>query len=837
MNPANDDVAAFRRFAADVLAAAPRIERDLPPELGGRIRSIVALAHQLNTRSHDRISIGVAGEYTAGKSALLSVLVGEPDLLRVSNVPTTANVTSIRLNPIPAGAKPRPATYHISMLAEHELNSMIAFLLGRIVELIDRNRLVYPVELLSNYDPLRDSWQRFNRFGSAVWPDPVLNATLKLGIAELARIRDALVVGHQLIPRGSGSLIAIDSADTIRGAVEIGRGRELQAEFPAPLSAFPLPADTSFTAAQLASIQPLIRRVTVGIDLRQQTWPLGQLPAGCEVELLDFPGLNSQGGARDQFLSELELGRVSGLLVAVSADRPETDAVLTLTTELERVRRSRAQLRDSILAVATKFDVMPRRDTDLEFWSESFASLHRTTRTITHDVPSRVSFVSSLVALRKQGLPAPPSLPAVDPALLEESCRHWAQVADRLPPEETGTAAALREYAIDGGIDGLRKRLADYVVGHGVDVHFTEMRGAAAQIRKELTDLDTIIGSRHPGNRMAPTGVLATLPADLTAATQSARRRLLDLRDLQALGSAVDEPLGTMVRDRIAAHVSPWPQWWTLLERVGPDSSVPFTEIARGNDQPNDAPRWTPGADEALTADRLFGGGLRQAIRRDDRAVPDVTTAFLDPFRSALEFTAQQVDDLLARAFRSWVETASQDAKELADTLARPEVLDAITAGVGGDPAQGRLAHTYLVQLTRFEFVGFHLAEVLGRLPRPVAEDLFPLPMDRALPWHPRHADRDQANRTERHQSAVARIRRDMIRVLDGLARSRAATVLQLLPPRLTDTLDDIAACIPDHDMVRPTVGTGIADGTVRPASALIQQLLAPGTDRQANGR
>ena len=830
-----DDIDAMRRFAKAVMAAAPALERAVPPSQRGRVASIVDLADQLHGQSHDRIGIGVAGEFTAGKSALLSVLVGEPELLRVSSTPTTANVTAIRLNPVAAGTRPQPSTYQIVMLAENELESMIQFLLGRIRQLIERNDLghLHPVQLLTDYDPLADRWDRFNRFGAAVWPDRVLNPALRHGIAELARIRDALVVGHQLIPRRSGAPHSVGSADALRGAMEIGRRRELPTDFPAPAAAFALPPDAPFDAATLNVVQPLIRRVVITLDLPADRWPLGTLPHGCAVELLDFPGLNSQGGGRDQFLSALELGRVAGVLVTVAADRPETEAILELTTELERVRLSRERLRDSILAVATKFDLMPRHESDVRHASDEFASLQRTTRTITHGELSRICYVSCLVALHSAGRPIPASLPEPDPEQVNAGRMHWKRVAEEIQADAADTAAALRDYAHDGGIQGLRGRLTDYVVRHGVGIDLTEMRARQRRIGRELAELHRVLAAEgRPTTTAARNGPLATLPTELAAAVRTTRDRLLELRDLSALGRAVGIELADTLRDSIARHVSAWPQWSALVQSIGPDHAVPVSVAAPVAGPPAGPPPWMPGAGGRPTRDDLYGVGRRPQPPRA-AAVPDLTSTFLDPFTSALEYTGRLVDDLLADAFESWIRAAQQAASGLADTLTRQEVIDAVTAGVGGDPEQGAYAHAYLTDLTRFEFVRYHLGAVLRSTPQRPATELFPLPLDRALPWHPRPAGRPPASHVARHQTVVSRMRRDMVRALDESGRARAADVLLRLPQLFVETLRDIQAWVPAREQLRP-VGTATALGS--DVYALLEGLLDAAETDQPGG-
>ena len=92
-------------FAADVGAVAGRLPA-LPRTAALRNELMVA-AESMRSHAGQAVTIGVVGEFSAGKSLLLGLLLGKPDLLPVSDDPTTANVTALQLTQGPVDAPRR----------------------------------------------------------------------------------------------------------------------------------------------------------------------------------------------------------------------------------------------------------------------------------------------------------------------------------------------------------------------------------------------------------------------------------------------------------------------------------------------------------------------------------------------------------------------------------------------------------------------------------------------------------------------------------------------------------------------------------------------------------
>ncbi|MGH3751594.1 MAG: hypothetical protein ACRDRP_02685 [Pseudonocardiaceae bacterium] len=823
-----DEVARMLRFAGAVNAAMPSLATQLPALLRPRCTEISELARELHDRAGHRISIGVVGEFATGKSLLLSVLIGDPGLLSVSNVPTTGNVTAIRLNPVPAGGVPGPVARSVSYLSAPAVAEMVGYLLDRIVRLVVDNELPYPVGQLRDHEPLREGWSRFDHFGRTVWPDRALNARIRSGVAELARIRDALVVGRDLLPeRMPGAALPLDSSTT-KAAVEIGRRRQLPKDFPELEPGFPARPDSALDAELLLRTQPLIHRVTLDVDVPADQWDLHDLPAQTGVELLDFPGLNSAGGGRDRFLALRELRWITGLLVAVAADHPETDEVLEFATFLERARASREQLTRSILVTATKFDAMPVAEGDLQGWSDDFASVHRITDLLTGDQPALTTYTSAVAALAQRGLPHPAAVPDVDRAALAAGRSHWGRVADALdrsPVADPATVSALRDYAHDGGLDRLRRSLATHVVQHGLVVHRTEMRAVEDRIREQLSALQRSISPLPGGGETTARTAVARLTAELSAAVQTVRTELGALRHIGLLrlpggGHVATAHVATALCDSVAADVHAWDEWPRLIRSAGPDFCIPQARRATtGGRQPSPFPDAGNGG---LDDDDLFGPGRFDADASDDR-VPDTTTVLLEPFERSLHHACAEVDRLLTGSVQHWVAQAVRAAGPLADLMADEEVTTLLVAETPGGQQQGRTRLAYLKHLTTFGFVTSRLTKVLAELPEPEPTSMFPLKVDRALPWHA------EAGGTEdflRHQSVVFRMRRDIVRTITEYAQRRTAAALLDLTDRLAENLARIEGAIPSRTRRGRDTLTGAGDGPASAAEAALRELL-----------
>jgi hypothetical protein len=84
----------LRSYAAEVSGFSEAA--DIPTGLLTQRDELKAFADEIIREIDAPLRIGFVGEFSAGKSLLLGVLVGQPGLLPVSSEPTTGNVTELR---------------------------------------------------------------------------------------------------------------------------------------------------------------------------------------------------------------------------------------------------------------------------------------------------------------------------------------------------------------------------------------------------------------------------------------------------------------------------------------------------------------------------------------------------------------------------------------------------------------------------------------------------------------------------------------------------------------------------------------------------------------------
>ena len=702
------DIPALRAFAADVGAALPALRRAFPAA-SPTLDRVSAAASDLDTWARRPLTVAVVGEFSAGKSLLLGVLMGDACLLPVSEVPTTGNITALRLRPTAPDQAPGAGTVSVGFLSRPAAGELVEYLVGRIVAHVESNGLPYPVEMIKGARPTADAdgWDRIDDFGRRVWGMTALNSKLKLTLHELVRLRDAWLAGQNLLPEtdpGAEQPIARSDLDE---AVTIGDTRTQPGEFPERRHAFPLPANARIDGDVLALMQPLIRRVTYEFAVRPDVWRFGPVLGEPGIEMLDMPGLSSAGGNRDEWLALRELRHVTTLLVVLNAFRPESDSVLDLPGFLEAARASREHLANSQLVVAQRFDTLPMPSDRTP--TPEFASLKRMTSELSNQRPQLVTYASAMAAMAVRGMAAPRGLKLVPAQDLATARAYWAGVAQAEPGRDDATA--LRSLAADGGIDGLRAMIVSHVLAHGVDVHVTEMAARRDRICSELRLLPRGTTVAEPGE--AEDRILR-LAAALKESTTALRGRVRDLRRVDRLLTADGTALPDALRATVAGEVLGWDAWRLItgqvhhgvVERPRKKATEPDRPAGEALDEPDDE-------------DTVFGDDwapLEPAAVAE--AAPSSSDRFIEPFRLSAEVVDAELERLLRDVVTTWTEGARASSAALDTVLAHdPSVLDLVAELTPGDPAAGRRRARGLAELTTLKFV----PAMLGRSLRTVS--------------------------------------------------------------------------------------------------------------------
>lgn len=776
------DIGALRRFAADVGAALPALRRDTPAATAVLDR-IAAAAADLDLRARRPLTVAAVGEFSAGKSLLLGVLVGDATLLPAAEPPTTGNVTALHLLPAAPGAPTGVRASSIALLSRSAAAELVEHLIGAIVGLVERYGLPYPVELIRGAHPTDDAdgWRRVDDFGRAVWSMTGLNPELKRTLHELVRIRDAWLVGHQLLPANEPGPEQPIERSTLHEAITIGASRTQPEAFPEQHSGLPLPANARIDGPVLAALHPLVRRVTFACAVRPEAWPLGALLDEPGIEILDMPGLGSAGGERDAWLALRELRHVTCVLVVLHAMRPETQSVFTLRSFLERARACREQLANSQIVVAQRFDTLPIPPDGA---SAEFDSLTRMVRELSGNGSDLVAYTSAMAAMAVRNMGGPPGLPLLPATGLDAVRSAWAAVAAAQPGRPD--AAAVTAFAADGGIDRLRAVLVSHVLDHGLSVHVAEMTAVRDSIRATLRSLPRLPTVAAPAEAEDRLLRLAAALKDTLAAMQGAVR---DLRRVERLVIADGAALPAAIEALVATEVAGWEQWVRLTERVvdGAVRRQPGVAAAYERDDPFS---W-PGAEDDFRGD--------WAVRdlADQGVVVTSTAGFAEPFRE----TAVALDVAVERVFRdvvmTWTDRARSASGALHEVLVHdPTVLELVAEITPGDPRNGRSRARALGELESLAFVPHLLEDSLRAVPAGDPDAAFPLTAGRGYWWAPEAPPTEPMHR---HYVVVLRTRRTLADALSQRLDHRMTALMSDLTARLDKVLRVITTGIPSR--------------------------------------
>jgi hypothetical protein len=767
------------------------------------VAAVRDLAEKLRITARRHVTVGFVGVWTTGKSLLISMLSGVPDLLPVSNAPATGNVTRIRVTPVPTGSQAKREGATVSLLSPAAVAEMADYIVREIVALVTKEGLPYNVRPLIGYqlvdrsDPSRPDLRAMIEFLTPLWPDPALNKQIRLWSTELFQIAGALRAGGHLLPATMPDVPR--HIRDLSDAVLIGDGRRVPDQFPDPGHRAPILATELALPHNLQAIQPLIHEVALHLDLPADVWSFGGVP----VDLLDFPGLAS-GSLRDRFLAERELGGTAVVAFVVDAEKAKNDDVDRLYGILEKSRRIRAELADSLLAVVNRFDrvhppdPLPVSVADLAR-SRDWATITAVVDELTRDRPGRTALTSALTIAVQAGYEPPEARPQ-DRREAEDAPRQWdaAIAALRDADPDNPVTLALAGYQRDGGLRFLRDLVSEQVTEHGLRIWLAEARELDRLLADKLDELRPLESTASCSDEERAR--VEDLAATLTKLQQGLTDRLDEVRLLTNLRLG-ETYIHEMLRDEAARIVFSWEEWLATIDSE------------RRNPKP---------ANEPGPLRRSWGPPDHEQPRTVPKAKTLRTTADLRVgYDSALRSLNALADKELAQALTDWTTRVhcELDVADLAGRLAAEEMYG---PGRRGD---GDLLRSLLSGITTPAWVdrrmnmmatlaGLDLLSGLVREAGPeVARDLvnvgYPFADDRALPWHEDlHQRLGRSHLEEADPFQVDRLRREVISGLHDHVCRRAQAMLDLVCDQVGRDLEEFRDdAIPSPNEVREMTG------------------------------
>ncbi|MFG2552664.1 dynamin family protein [Streptomyces sp. NPDC048581] len=743
-------------------------------------------------------SIGLVGEMSAGKSLLLGLLLGLPELLPVGEEAVTGNVTLIHAR---AASSETGESYESAVRVEYFSQAQTLDYLRHLRnELADQAQSGLPAQVV---DQLRQLPIREPDCGELLrFRDTYLTGTLAQSLAgvlqELASLDQALRRMHEsglpllgqsaeLDEELARAAVVLPGADTERGADPRGRHRPRDGAPAGP------GLGASLTTGLLRATLPLIRRVVREVRVAPSVWDLGEFP-GAELRFLDFPGLNSDFSAvRDQYVCGAELHSVHSLLMLLNAGGGAKDTPQRIFRMWRAAQRADS-MEDTVIALISRFHDLRVADPVLESYARDTQPLTR--EELLRGMPVLRDLLASAERLVTPPHPTPTSMGPADRVLLTSAMRAlsadgrhervskvfrdkcdldfqlpkadvraaiWREIGRRLSTDALsgGLDRMLADFADDGGLARLRRRLGDHVARHGAALRldqFTERREDVVEALRELQTALEASGGRSRVDHRSDTAVSQRLTVLSAVWTDVRDRSAVELLDAHRLYSrrtrgGPGPSLFTELERDTAERVYTWPSWNRLLDTVH---------------------------EERVDARRLRG----------DHRVPVRTDEFFPEFRDACREVEAAGSARLLAAVETWLlgyqQRVVEAARELA-TVVTPDAYELLRSSAEGERLAARLPRAASLQWLRDE------AEKALRDTDPgepqVDDDQvrqrFPLRTGHILPWHPDNLAGSGADASSGHQTTIARHRREMTamvlhQALAGLARRQRLVAAHL---------------------------------------------------------
>ncbi|MFE0250053.1 hypothetical protein [Streptomyces sp. NPDC059010] len=814
--------------AAELTALLTRYRPDGPgsdPAVREAHRRALEALRRAEESARAPFSIGLVGEVSAGKSLLLGLLLGLPELLPVGEEAVTGNVTLIHAKAGSAQARESfESGVRVEYFSQGQTLDYLRHLRDTLAEQARKGglspQLVGRLQELPIREPDCDELLRFR--------DTYLTGGLAQSLAgvlqeidaldqALRRMRESgLPLGHtaDLTAELARAAVVLPGADAERGA-DPRTGPWSGASDSSGSTARPTDSGLGgrLDADLLGATLPLIRRLVREVRVAPSVWDLNEFP-GAELRFLDFPGLNSDFSAvRDEYLCGAELHSVHTLLMLLNCGGPATDTLQRISRMWRAARRADS-MEDSVIALLSRFHDLRVAEPVLESFRHGPQPLTR--ELLLNGIPVLRDLLASAERLVTPTHATRAAMGPADRVLLtsvmramsvgrlhegvskrfrdkcdldsqmakaDERAETWRDIGGRLSTDALsgGLDRMLTDFADNGGLERLRGRLADHVSRHGAALRlgqFAERREEVVRALRELHAALEASGGRSRVDHRSETAVkrrLTTLSAVWTEVRDGAAVELLDARRLYSRGpgGAPGPSLFTELERDTAERVYAWPSWNRLLDTVH---------------------------EEHVDPRRLRG----------DHRVPVRTDEFFAEFRDACREIEAAGSARLLAAVEAWLLGYQQRvvaaATELA-TVVTEDVFDLLRSSPDGERLAARLPRAATLRWLRDE-AEKALRDTDPAEPQVDEERLrqhFPLRSGHILPWHPDNLAGSAADASSGHQTTIARHRRELTamvlhQALAGLARRQRlvaehlrsqadAFITELRAPALTGAL------------------------------------------------
>ncbi|MFF9115817.1 dynamin family protein [Streptomyces massasporeus] len=814
--PVDDPLLALRleEETREALKAVPAF----PEEAADAFRNARRELAELRRVASTPVTIGVVGEFSAGKSSVIGTLLGDPALLPVHKHPATAQVSALALTVGESGLPARLGGRAVVEFFDHQqVTDCLDYMIRSLAEEIakadrgsDLTALAVIREALTGTPPTtgpvwRDPgiWRDYDAWvRRTLWATEQDNEALRTRTVEIRKFSDAL---FQLHPSLFGDTVTLATQDAL-SVTSRGRAPQPGTPYPArPPYEDPLTRQDLETHARpdgMTSVAPLIRRVDYTVSVPPGTWG----PADAGALLLDFPGLGAES-SRDAFLCGSQLRNVETILVVGRGDLLGSRDMAGFYGMMQAQGHSKEKLADAILVAINKWDEASVPDVPDGGKADGAA-----VQQLSDDLSAAAAAAGMLVAPRldrlqlisvwtaaadpANGLARPLAAlvpadkdPAAKAAALTTARRRWAELAARVTEVDPRHhwAQDLTNYGADGGLEGLRQLLAEHIDTHGADQKRQTVGTQAARALQVCELLLSVAMTHAIGEHSEEAKELARRFEALRGAIN---RLMADLHRLQNPARA-REGDGRTVLERLALRatelVYSWPQWGELL------ASVENGQIAKSAPSANQDPALLTVLSPEQRKIYL------ESLDAEGRSA-DTTRAFQAQYARTYESLREEAAGHLAAWSLTWAAEYEDLFTKLHRWLDEPATkarLTSLFSHVEGMPPAARLLHA---QILTSRDVLVMPAVAKGEKAADGDASGFPRRPDQVLPWsHDYPDDPSSAVRAmENSQYAAARMRHDIVTALRDEVETAFTQMLKETVTEMALAVGKSAPAVPD---------------------------------------
>ena len=489
-----DELTALRDYSSSVVECVDSLV--VPSESVSICDSLRERAALVEREATEPLRIGLVGEFSAGKSLWLNVVMGRPDLLPTSANPTTGNVTELHFTQ----AADRVSTtelgdVEVCYLPSADLSSMERLLLRELrAEAVRAGLAATDIDWLGTAAEATLTEVRS-------WCERAWRGTDNVAVRKLVREWWLTREAAHRAPDWLGKRLVLPE----RRLPEV-----LLIDYPAVSEGVPAPRagvvrwTGSPTPADLGSTFPLIDRVVLHVRIPREVWDISAIRTGDEFVLLDFPGIGGDlTRARDLFLTRRGLTDVHTVVVLVNAARPGGQAPEKFYGFLRELDADTGgDLSKRLLYCAGMFDLLnPPSLADLgssRTTQDRLLDASAPLKTLlgsghqpgTDQIEAFLSSVMAIHAKKLNGAPAELGLQFHESPAVKKA-ESWQAIAEAMTADGTGRDLARRlvAYAKDGGLDFFRALVQDHVRDHGLELRLqrvNELVDALEEMKEEL---------------------------------------------------------------------------------------------------------------------------------------------------------------------------------------------------------------------------------------------------------------------------------------------------------------------------------------------------------------